>query len=275
MKALNLTLIISSMTILAVACGGTDRPIDATLNLPTAREAKIALRPALDVSHLYDPAIADRIVIDEIDLNVSDVRLLGADPRVPVGGLALLPEPAVLEAYDGQIPALELSFPEYLAAQDDLAVYIRIDRSELLASASTVIRGRVYEKAVNGGSSPLTADDMRLPTKHQKGESIDPDGDPAAPPDCSIDPDGDPALPRTCHQRRMLVSRGESSKSVPFELRGDDTAELVTGVDTDEKLDVVIGIPAARWFTREAMEEIDRQLRGPATEEMIGKIGER
>src|SRR5262245_8789585 len=252
MKALNLTLIISSMTILAVACGGTDRPIDATLNLPTAREAKIALRPALDVSHLYDPAIADRIVIDEIDLNVSDVRLLGADPRVPVGGLALLPEARVLEAYDGESPALELSFPEYLAAQDDLAVYIHIERSELLANASTVIRGRIYAKAVRGGSSPLTADDdddeMMMPQKRRNGESIDPEGDPSSPPDCTVDPEGDPSLPSNCHERRNLVSRGESSKSVAFELRGDDSADLVAGVDSDSKLDVVIGIPAARWF---------------------------
>src|SRR6185436_19375570 len=140
----------------AAACGGSgERELDATLNLPPTREAKIALRPALDVSHLYDPAIADRIVIDEIDLNVSDVRLLGADPRVPVGGLPLLPEATVLEAYDGSSPALELSFPEYLAGQDDLAVYIHIDRSELLASASTVIRGRIYAKPVRGGTGSL------------------------------------------------------------------------------------------------------------------------
>src|SRR5688572_5992404 len=111
-RPVKLTLYFGSMALLAAACGGIDgRDIDARLETPTVRESKIALRPALDVSSLYDPAIADRIVLEEIDLNISDVRLLGADPRVPAGGVALLSKATVLEAYDGAAPGLELPFP--------------------------------------------------------------------------------------------------------------------------------------------------------------------
>lgn len=256
-----------------VACGGAnERDIDVRLEAPVARESKIALRPALDVSSLYDPAIADRLVIEEIDLNISSVRLLGADARIPAGGFPLLTRPAVLQAFDGETPSLELPFPAHFADQDDLAVYVRIDQSEALMNASVVIRGRIYAQAVKGGLSSLTAtenDDTAVDEDEDNGgakkedtvKGIDPDGDPADP--CGIDPDGDPADP-ICGRRRHLTSRGEAQRSVPFELRGEDVADLVSGVDENLSFDVVIGIPASRWFTPEAMRAIDAELRQEA-----------
>lgn len=279
MSFMKLSLLIAGIAATMVACGGTDRDIDARLEAPVARDSKVALRPALDVSNLYDPAIADRILIEEIDLNISSVRLLGADARIPVGGFPLLTRPAVLQAFDGESPSLELPFPSFFADQDDLAVYVRVDQSEALMNASVVIRGRIYSQALKGGSANLTAtenDDTAIDEDEDNGgakkedtvKGIDPDGDPADP--CGIDPDGDPADP-ICGRRRHLTSRGETSKSIPFELRGEDVADLVSGVDADLSFDVIIGIPAARWFTPEAMRAIDAELR-ETTREPSSKI---
>src|SRR5262249_4554722 len=73
------------------ACGGPAQSrIDGTLEAPAAREAKVALTPSFDVSSLYDPSIADRVIVDDVEVNIADVRLLGADPSIPSGGLSLL-----------------------------------------------------------------------------------------------------------------------------------------------------------------------------------------
>ena len=79
---------LTSFTVLA--CGTESAPsITADLAAPATREAKITLNAALDVS-VFDQALLDRFVIEDIQLNVADVRLLGADPRIPAGGLVLL-----------------------------------------------------------------------------------------------------------------------------------------------------------------------------------------
>jgi hypothetical protein len=275
--------VFSSIAISIAACGGpnNEHEISARLELPASQDSSIAVRPALDVSSLYDPSIADRIVIEEIDLFVADVRLLGSDPRMPVGGLPLLSNGHVIEGFDAETATLELPFPAYLADQEDLAVYIRLDRSEALQHASVVVRGRIYSTARSGGSNGLTAavdpdgdpadegEEGAQLTKMPRGKrgtgGVDPDGDPA---DC-VDPDGDPAK---C--RYSVVERGEEGKSVPFELRGEDVADLITGVDASSLFDVVIGIPAARWFTPEAMVRIESEL-AEQNREVGQEIGQR
>lgn len=281
-RSIQTILFSSSLACAIVACGSDPSTVGARLELPAERDSSIAVRPALDVSNLYDPSIAERIVIDQIDLFVSDVRLLGADPRLPVGGLPLLASGQVIEGFDAETATLELPFPAHFADEPNLAVYIRVDRSEALENASVVVRGRIYSAARSGGSNGLTAavdpdgdpadeggDGDRLTSMVAKGRgkgSVDPDGDPA---DC-VDPDGDPAK---C--RYSVVERGEEGKSIPFELRGEDVADLITGVDASSLFDVVIGIPAARWFTPEAMQQIDSELAKSDRPSVAKEIGEK
>jgi hypothetical protein len=264
------------------ACGGGSEPI-ATIEVPDQRAPRISVTAALDVSALHDPAIADRIVVEEITVNVADVRLLGADPKIPAGGYDLLPVERVVSAYDGEDAGIDLPFPRNLLAGEDLAVYVRLDRSVSLEGASVIVRGRIYAKPPKGGVSKLTeapdpdgdpADDpdgedgeswtgyrgTGAPKKDGKGgQGIDPDGDPAH--ECAIDPDGDPASPPQCRSAKGLHAN-LTDASVPIELRGEDIADLVAALDSDSLLDVVIGIPAARWLTPETMAAIDRALEG-------------
>lgn len=271
------------------ACGVETSPsgVRAQLELPTTREARIAITPALDVSGLYDARIADRISLEEVTINLADARLLGPDARIPAGGLDLLDAAALISAYGGDELGLTLPFPEYLLSERDLAVYVRIDPSADLDGASVIIRGRLYEHALAGGQSPLTvapdpdgdpADEMnakasarpRSISKRDDSSSIDPDGDPAHP--CSPDPDGDPALPSCA--RRALIARSQDQRSAPFELRGADAADLVARLGGDSSLDVVIGVPASKWFTPETMATLDRALTSARATSETGKATE-
>jgi hypothetical protein len=266
------------------ACGGALGPssVQASLEAPQPRQARVALMPALDVSALYDPAIADRIAIDDIVINLADARLLGADPRIPAGGLKLIHDPRVLQADGGSQSAIELPFPKDLLDQDDLAVYIRLDKAIDLEGASVVVHARVYaapfkgqsltaapdpdgDPAEKGGMAGMPGSDEGDKTfRRLHKQSPDPDGDPAR---CAPDPDGDPALPKCIRAKRQYLTGSDdeadaatSGRFVRVELRGSDVADLVSSLNRKTNLDVVIGIPASRWLTRETMARIDQAL---------------
>lgn len=254
--------------VVAVACGGEQRsPIAADIIAPEAREARLTVTPALEVSD-FDEALLGRIHIEDIRLNLGDVRLLGADPRIPVGGMPLLDEGRVIEAF-GDRAGLDIPFPSRFLDDEDLAVYVRIDRSPDLDEASVVVRARLYQEAVRGGSDSLTVDTTSAtdpdgdPAKDPDDRvgATDPDGDPALPDDCedATDPDGDPARPSDC-SRRGLIQRGEFQPYVVVELRDDRTADLVAALHDQAATDVVVGIPASRWFTPEVIAQLDAEL---------------
>lgn len=257
----------------AVACG-TERPdIDVTLEAPTQPEARVSISAALDVTQLLDDGLADRVVIEDITVNLAEVRLLAADPRIPPGGFSLLSRDTLLEFFGNEESKLEFAFPDTFLAQEDLAVYLRVDPSEELEGASIVISGRLYSDAVSGGQDPLSAskDGVQDPDGDpvddpEEGDSNDtdryrvqdPDGDPVHPA-CVQDPDGDPVM---CGQRSNLVNRGSESESesIAFELRAHDVADLVATLDPSSALNVVVGIPASRWFTDEVVTALDQAL---------------
>ncbi|MCA9551408.1 MAG: hypothetical protein KC933_15335 [Myxococcales bacterium] len=257
---------LTSFTVLA--CGTESAPsITADLAAPATREAKITLNAALDVS-VFDQALLDRFVIEDIQLNVADVRLLGADPRIPAGGLVLLGDNQVVQA-GGVEAGLEIPFPTRFADDDDLAVYLRIDRTPELGDASVVVRARLYEERVSGGASALSAE----------VSATDPDGDPAVDPASATDPDGDPASPKCSNsgdatdpdgdparlgcRRDGLVQRGTSQDYVVVELRDERPADLVTGLARSGASDVVVGIPAGRWLTPEVVAAMEAALDKP------------
>lgn len=259
---------VAPWVLLAAACGGEQRGrLEAELVAPEAREAKITLTPALEVSR-FDEALLGRMVVEDIRLNLGDVRLLGADPRIPVGGLALLDMERVVESYDDD-SGIDLPFPSQFLDDEDLAVYVRIDRSAALEGASVVVRARLYAEELRGGAGSLTAETHSAtdpdgdPADDPEGivGATDPDGDPALPPcDEATDPDGDPAAPEAECQRRGLIQRGTVQPYVTVELRDDRAADLVATLSEEDTTDVVVGIPATRWLTPEVIADLDAAL---------------
>lgn len=253
----------------ALGCG-TDRQVQGSLEAPLPRQARIALTPVLDVSEI-DPAIADRLVVDQITIHLAETRLLGRDPRIPAGGLSLLSGGLDVSAFGGG-SALQLPFPDYLLGDNDLGVYVRIDQGPEMAGASVIVRAHVFERPQGGGAAHLTAapDPDGDPADPKGGRhnraigrashALSSDADPAVP--CAPDPDGDPATRPHCidHAVHPLVQRGQSGPSVAIELRGDDAADLVASLNTSARLAISIVVPAARWFTPSAIEQIDRAL---------------
>lgn len=250
--------------VLLSACGGSES-YRAELVAPQKREAKLTISPALDVSALLDPSLADRIVIDEITVNFAEVRLLGADPRIPAGGFPLTTTGRVLTSAPEVDDDLELPFPEQFLEDDDLAVFLRLDRSAALQGASVVVRARLFSSPVEGSLSSLVADETGAtdpdgePSKDpSKGGATDPDGEPSYQGRCgATDPDGEPSKDGRCQLRQAL---GDAQRSVPFELRDAEPTNLVAGLGRHSELSVVVGIPAARWFSAEAVAALDQAL---------------
>ena len=264
--------VIAPIVLMGAACGTEPTDIDVSLEAPTHAEARVSISAALEVSDLLDSGLADRIVIEDITVNLAEVRLLAADPRIPPGGYSLLSKAALLEFYGPEDSKLELPFPEQFLSQDDLAVYIRIAPSAALESASIIISGRFYQSPIAGGQSELKATGSRTGASDPDGDPVMPDDERTArdndadqrasgaatdgPGDCASDPDGDPV---DCGQH-ALVGNGSSEESVAFELRTSDIADLVATLGTDSALNVVVGIPASRWFTDEVIESLDRAV---------------
>jgi hypothetical protein len=265
--------VLSIAALAGAACGPDERGFkdpSVSIEAPAKREARVALTPALDVTALYDPAIADRVVVERIRVNVADVRLLGADPRIPAGGLEILGSSRVVTA-DASSSGTVLPFPDYLLAQDDLSIYIRLDESDSLAGSSVVVSARVYSRPVGDVEALTQAPDpdgdpadkggtkkSQVLERVANSSSPDPDGDPAH---CAPDPDGDPASPKRCIRAHHYgLSSFVNNPSVSVELRGADVADLVTALNRASALDVVVGVPASRWFTPDSMQRIDALL---------------
>jgi hypothetical protein len=246
------------------ACGSppTSTRVQASLETPKPRDARIALTPALDVTTLYDATLAARVVVDDIQVNLADTRLLGPDPRIPTGGLDLLKASRIVQA-DGSAPALELPFPSQLENTADLAVYVRLDKAPNLGDSSVVVRIRVYDGPAEPSSQPLTAapDPDGDPARASATSSPEPDGDPAQK-GCAPDPDGDPAHPRcaTGGRTNQYLTGTPTGNFVNVELRGSDVADLVVTLGAKSEFDVVIGIPAAHWLNQNTMPMIDAAL---------------
>ncbi len=256
----------------AVACGTEPTDLDATLEAPAPTEAEVSISAALEVSDLLDAGLADRVVIDDIRLNLAEVRLLAADPRIPPGGFNLLSQATILEFYGADESKLDLPFPEQFLGQDDLAVYLHIAPSAALDASSIIVTGRYYASPIHGGQSSLKTtasaeDHPDDPVEGRKAkthdsdprlQAQDPDGDPVH---CAQDPDGDPVM---CGQKK-LVERGSAEASIAFELRTADVADLVASLAGEtEQLDVVVGIPASRWFTDDVVQSFEQALRDAA-----------
>lgn len=279
----------------ATAC---DPGVDVSASLALPHEpSRVEVTPALDLSGLPVAGLRDRLVIEHIALNIEDLRLLGADPRIPTGGLDLLDGPRVITADGRDQAALVLSFPSHFASGEDLAVFLRVAPSAALEGASVEIFGRLYASVPTVTTAQLSSVDPDIDPAHEGDEdgsvdpdvdpahgggetgsvdpdvdpaheggetgSVDPDVDPAhvedtSGEDGSVDPDVDPALE---FARRALIRRTEGNvASVPFVLRDNDTADMVATLGARAQLDVVVGIPATRWLDAAVVASLEAAL---------------
>ncbi len=255
----------AGLAVVAACGGGADPSVRASLEAPTPRAARVALTPALDVSGLIDPALADRIVIEEIQVGLSDLRLLGSNPAIPSGGHPLVVGSRTLSSVDEA--ANVFPFPASML-DDDLAVYARIDRAPMLGGASVVVRARLYDRPVHAQAQRLTSDEA--PNPDGEPAAPNPDGEPAAP-----NPDGEPArcVDAICTLKRALSDAHGADRSVAFELRGEDVEALVIGFDRDSHMNVLIGVPARRWFSADVIADLEHALSQQGTLELGAGAG--
>jgi hypothetical protein len=243
---------------------------------------------------VVDESWADRLVIDEITVNVADLRLLGADPRVPSGGLKLTEGDQIVSTL---ADASAFPFPAALL-DDDLAVYVRLAPHTLLGSASVIIRARLFSHPVGTGAQTLKSGDPTGPsTPDPEGDPStkmpDPEGDPSRPADDRvIDPEGDPSKsggmnnkdlcaqdpegdPSHCKSSRFMKKRQALNDSnnpyVPVELRGIDAVDLVVDLAKSSRLNVVVGIPAARWLDATTVKALESALAAPPVDQNDAK----
>ncbi len=260
---------------LSVACGVDDSGLSAEIHTRSSQssEALVGLVPVLNFDDVVDASFAERVVVDEIVIQVSDVRLLGLDPRIPTGGIRLIEDAQIVSLTREMQDQIEFAFPEHLR-REDLAVYIRISPASELEGASVVVRGRLYATTAPDPDERRTH--SLLADRSQGEGAVDPDGEPAAPTgEGAVDPDGEPAAPTgegavdpdgepaDCapDQRcQGLSQETEETAHVSFELRGTDSVELQAGFELSESLQVVLGIPAARWFTEDAVRAMNAAL---------------
>lgn len=161
----------------AVACG-EGAEIEGGLD---ARQlsSHVSVTPVVDLSGLSD--WSDRIVIEQVSVNVEDVRLLGADPRIPSGGFALLEESGLLSEDSSSTRSVHLDYPEHLAASDDLAVFIRLGPTSELDGASVQLVGRLYAYGTKSSQA------YQRKSADSASDGVDPDVDPAKPPSSDVD----------------------------------------------------------------------------------------
>lgn len=256
---------------LQLACGVEGSDLDAEIQTRSARssEALVGILPMLDFSEVAELEVASRVVVDEVVLHVTDLRLLGLDPRIPTGGLRLVEGSRTLRIDRETQDELGFAFPEQLR-RDDLAVYLRIGPAPDLDGASVIVRGRFYADVapdesgrrahsllVGPPSGEGAVDPDGEPASPTGKGAVDPDGEPASPSgEGAVDPDGEPA---SCAPDQVCqgLSAADLAPFISFELRGGDSVELQSRLDDGAALNVVLGIPADRWFTSESVAAMD------------------
>jgi hypothetical protein len=277
-----------SALLLAVACGAEPSMIavDGELRAPDPRQPRVTVTPALDLSDA-STRVGERFVVDELAVNLADVRILGEDPSIPPGGFALLSEPTLVYAEGEGTVGIELPFPPAFLDQSGLAIYLRSEPTEDLDQASIVVTGHwVTEDAmgaaltgvVDPDGEPVSPSDETgvvdpdgepvLPEEDEEDGVVDPDGEPVRPEKGVVDPDGEPVHPRKsgvvdpdgepvdclevdCTQTQQALRDGTR-----VVLREIGVVELVVSLRDRSRFDLVFGIPATRWIDEETSSRI-------------------
>lgn len=199
-----------ALALTATACGVEER-LDAGIGLPPGASA-VSITPAVDDAVVDRLRWSSRLAIEHVAVHLADVRLLGADPRIPSGGLDLLDSGQVIESRGRPEPSIRLRVPPQYLASEDLAVFLQLEPSPELEGASVEVFARLYaDVPTMPEAAMLTAAAPDPGGGSGDGEDgvPDPDVDPARPSDDEAevatpnpqvpDPDVDPAGPGLDH----------------------------------------------------------------------------
>lgn len=268
------------------ACGSEGTMLDAQVELPSAGAAELTITPAIQGDIIDQLGWGRRLVIEHVAVHLADVRLLGADPRIPAGGLGLLEAPQIVGADGRPEAALHLPVPERFLETEDLAVFLRLEPDADLEGASVEVFGRLYagdptdaQELVSSSGRTRTPDPDVDPSRpdptlgdDRDGTVPDPDVDPSmtarrlpnGPERMVPDPDVDPSRGGDDDGRTtqaLVASSGDASvPSVAFVLRDDTVADMVAILGAHSRLDVVVGIPAERWLDNDVVRELESAL---------------
>jgi hypothetical protein len=274
------TLAISTLVLAACGAEPSLTPYDGSIGAPTPRKARVTVTPAMDFSDASEH-VGQHFVVDELVVNLADVRILGEDPSIPAGGYPLMSEPALIYAEGSGEVGIELPFPPAFLEQEGLAIYLRADPSEDLEGASIVVAGRWVDDAADGNALTGVVDPDGEPVQPiaDRDGVVDPDGEPVLPgerDDGVVDPDGEPVRPEDetgvvdpdgepvdCLEVDCGTGEQALVDGTPVVLREIGAVELVVTLGERSRFNLVFGIPAARWIDDETTAQIVDEVAEP------------
>ena len=280
---------------LTASCSESNPEGQIKIFAPEASEAQVALSANVDWKELSNQDFARRVVVDEVVVNIDELRLLGDNPTMRVDGEPLIDKGFLLSISNNN-PAVTIPFSEQFLS-DYLSVYARIEPTESLSNSSVVVRARLYKSPGNKFEQSLSSsqdDEDDTPCEHEVNtnyethETPNPDSEPnreeTPNPDSepnreeTPNPDGEPNREETPNpdgepnneddedviRRSGLTQRTTegfpNDAFINFELRGSDLIELVALFEPNARREVILAIPAHKWMTNAVMKRLEAAL---------------
>ena len=182
---------------LIMSCSNSQPEGQIEIHAPETGKARIAVSAKIDWDRLSNSSFAQRVVIDEIRVNIAELKLLGDNPTMRVDGEPLI-EAATLMTVSNNTSPREFPVAEQFRSER-LSVYARVAPSDALANSSVVVRARLYESQENTFEQSLSSSqedddnkpsDNDLNTNYETHETPNPDSEPNR--DETPNPDGEP-----------------------------------------------------------------------------------
>lgn len=247
--------------IFLLACGdsGTDPFFEDT---PVRQ--KLVISPTFELTEEDNTGLGQQLSIEHIALNLEEIRLLGADPRIPSGGLELLNQPQIITA-DHQTPfAIELELPSADLLDRDAALFVRVGPSVHLDGAAVEISAKLdrspetlpIPEEATYPSDKQRSDSTSSTITRSKSNSQTADfmGNPGTGPNSS---------PKGPYIRgAMLPVQGQQISSLMLTLQDDQVIDLMLSISPNRDINAKLLIPSERWFNSTTIQ----QLHGPLSQ---------
>ncbi|MEE2901993.1 MAG: hypothetical protein VYC39_06660 [Myxococcota bacterium] len=286
-----------------------DAPPEAQVKIlaPQSSEAMVAVSAKVDWNETSNREFSRRVVVDEILINIAELKLLGDNLTMRVDGEPLINDGLIMSVSNNN-PYTEFPFSEQFLS-DYLSVYARIAPAEKLSNSSVVVRARLYESPENKFEQALSssqdsddensADDEVTTTYETPNPDSEPNRDETPNPDSepnreeTPNPDGEPNRDETPNPdgepnneddedpiRRSKLTSGEASSRlakdtfINFEIRGADVMEMVALFEPTERNKVILAIPAYKWLTEASVKRLEAALLALRDKEGKGTIAQ-
>ena len=287
------TLLAISFSMTASCYNDSSPEAQVKILAPQANEAKVAVSAKVDWNEASNQEFARRVVVDEILINIAELRLLGDNPTMRVDGEPLTNSGFIMSVSNDN-PYLEIPFSEQFLS-NYLSVFARIAPSEKLSNSSVVVRARLYDAPGNkfeqalsssqDGDEDKPTDDEVTNTYETPNPDSEPKRDETPNPDSepnreeTPNPDGEPNRDETPNPdgepnneddedtiRRSKLTSDEASNRlakdtfIKFEVRGADLLELVALFEPNVRNKVILPIPAYKWLTVASVKRLEAAL---------------